>query len=130
MLPCRRPAAATARELSLNNVEFSYTAEKPVLRGVSVRIAPGQMVGFVGPSAWEEHAAATDSAFLYDATSGSVTLDDVDIRNVRLGDLRRHIALVPQDSLLLPTTVAENIAYGRPGASAAEIRAAAELAGA
>jgi ATP-binding cassette subfamily B protein len=66
----------------------------------------------------------------YDATAGALRLDDIDFRAIRIADLRRHMALVGQDPLLLPASVSDNIAYGRPGARRDEILEAAEMAGA
>jgi ABC-type multidrug transport system fused ATPase/permease subunit len=66
----------------------------------------------------------------YDPTGGAILLDGIDARDVKVADLRRHVALVLQENVILPTTVAENIAYGRPGATLDEVRRAAALAGA
>jgi ATP-binding cassette subfamily B protein len=66
----------------------------------------------------------------YDPASGSITFDGIDARDIRLKDLRKHVALVLQDSVILPTTIADNIAYGCPGATRAQIAAAAQMAGA
>ncbi|HOA75267.1 MAG TPA: ABC transporter ATP-binding protein [Phycisphaerae bacterium] len=118
------------RVLELHDVSFAYGDDKPVLQGVSVRIEPGRMVAFVGSSGVGKSTVLNLLPRFYDPTGGRLTLDGHDMRDIRLQDLRRHLALVLQDSVLLPTTIAENIAYARPDASFEEIREAAELAGA
>src|SRR5205085_2507908 len=118
------------RTLDLVNVTFEYLEGKPVLRGVNATIRPGQMVAFVGPSGAGKSTLLNLLPRFYDPCLGSIRLDGHDLRDLKLHDLRRHVALVPQDSLLLPASVADNIAYGRPGATDAEIRTACRLAGA
>jgi ATP-binding cassette, subfamily B, bacterial len=118
------------RVLTLRNTTFEYRPGEPVLRDVDVTISPGQMVAFVGSSGVGKTTLLNLLPRFYDPTSGSIRLDDVDIKTVKIADLRAHVALVLQDNAILPATVAENIAYGRPQASAAQIRRAAELAGA
>jgi ABC-type multidrug transport system fused ATPase/permease subunit len=88
------------------------------------------MVAFVGSSGVGKSTLLNLIPRFYDPTLGSLRLDGVDARNVRLKDLRRHVALVLQESVILPTTVAENIAYGRPDATREQVVAAAEMAGA
>ncbi len=124
------PLPQQARTLALNHVWFSYAEGRPVLRDVSATIRPGEMVAFVGSSGVGKSTLLNLLPRFYDPTAGTLTLDGQDARRVRVADLRKHVALVLQDSVLLPTTIAENIAYGRPRASMAEIRVAAELAGA
>jgi subfamily B ATP-binding cassette protein MsbA len=118
------------RALALNDVHFSYRSGAEVLRGVSARAEIGQMIGFVGESGVGKTTLLNLLPRFYDPTQGSMTLDGIDVRGVRVRDLRKHVALVLQDSVILPTTVAENIAYGRPEATLAEVRRAAELSGA
>ena len=118
------------RALRLDWVGFGYHDGQAVLRGVSARIRPGEMVAFVGPSGTGKSTLLSLMLRFYDPTNGALRLDDHDFRQVRLADLRSHMALVGQDSVLLPASVADNIAYGRAGATRAEIEEAAELAGA
>jgi ABC-type multidrug transport system fused ATPase/permease subunit len=121
------------RTLTLDGVRFGYGGAGPardVLRGITASIQPGEMVAFLGPSGAGKSTLLNLFPRFYDTTKGAVTLDGFDVRNVRVDDVRKHVALVPQENVLLPTTVAENIAYGRPEATDDEIRAAAEAAGA
>ncbi|MGA3066733.1 MAG: ABC transporter ATP-binding protein [Tepidisphaeraceae bacterium] len=124
------PLPRQARRLTLQNVSFEYRREEPVLRDIDVTIPPGQMVAFVGSSGVGKTTLLNLLPRFYDPTEGRLMLDDFDARKVKVRDLRAHVALVLQDNLILPATVAENIAYGRPQASLAQIRRAAEMAGA
>lgn len=119
-----------ARVLELDHVTFWYAPENPVLRDLSCTISPGQMVAFVGSSGVGKTTLLNLLPRFYDPVSGALKLDGHDLRQVKIRDLRRHVALVLQDSVVLPTTVAENIAYGRPDAGEGQIRHAAEMAGA
>lgn len=118
------------RTLTLDHVSFEYRAGAPVLREVNVTIKPGQMVAFVGSSGVGKTTLLNLLPRFYDPTGGAMKLDDVDCRKIKIADLRRHVALVLQENVVLPTTVNENIAYGRPEATDAQIRKAAEMAGA
>jgi len=119
-----------ARTLELRDVSFAYRPDAPVLRGISATIAPGEMVAFVGSSGVGKSTILNLLPRFYDPTGGALLLDGTDIRRLKIADLRRHIALVLQDSVLLPTTIAENIAYGRPDATPEQVQAAARQAGA
>lgn len=118
------------RALTLDGISFSYGAGKPVLAGISGSITPGQMVAFVGPSGTGKSTLLNIMMRYYDPTSGSLRLDGLDARDIRLADLRGHMALVSQENLILPASVAENILYGRPNATRRQIERAAEMAGA
>jgi ABC-type multidrug transport system fused ATPase/permease subunit len=122
--------AVQPRTLTLENIGFEYRSGEPVLQGISAVIKPGQSVAFVGSSGVGKSTLLNLLPRFYDPTGGIIKLDDWDLRLVKLKDIRRHIALTLQDSVILPTTVAENIAYGYPAASEEQIEEAARLAGA
>ncbi len=118
------------RTLTLDHLSFAYGDGPMVLRDLNVTIQPGEMVAFVGPSGVGKSSLLGLLPRFYDATRGAIRLDEYDVRKLKLCDLRKHIALVLQDSLLLPTTIRENLAYGRPEATDEQIHQAAELSGA
>jgi ABC-type multidrug transport system fused ATPase/permease subunit len=124
------PMPQRPRVLELQNVEFRYDGARPVLCDVSVKILPGQMVAFVGSSGVGKSTLLNLLPRFYDPTAGRILLDCVDVRDVKVRDLRRHVALVLQESVILPTTIAENIAYGRTNATHEQVCEAARLAGA
>ena len=125
-----RPAIFQHGEISFERVEFRYAGGPPVLSEVSFRILPGQFVGIVGPTGSGKSTIASLIPRFYDPSGGSITIDGVDIRDVQLQGLRQHFAFVLQDTVLFRGTIAENIAYGRPTATAQEIAEAAQLANA
>ena len=118
------------RTLALDDVYFGYQPGADVISGLSASVAPGQMVAFLGPSGAGKSTLLSLFPRFYDPTKGSVTLDGHDLRTLRVDDVRRHVALVGQDSMLLPTSIGENIAYGRPDATPEQVRHAALTAGA
>jgi subfamily B ATP-binding cassette protein MsbA len=118
------------RTLEFDHVSFAYGSGPPVLNDLSVTIRPGEMVAFVGPSGVGKSSLLSLLPRFYDPAAGHILLGDHDIRRIKLRDLRRHIALVLQDALILPTSVAENLAYGKPDATPKQLQHAAELAGA
>jgi subfamily B ATP-binding cassette protein MsbA len=128
--PDARPLPVQPRTLRLEHVGFSYGEGEPVLLDISAKIRPGEMVAFIGPSGTGKSTLLALMLRFYDPTSGALLLDDVDFRAARVADVRAHMALVGQDSVILPASIRENIAYGRPGASRADIANAAHLAGA
>ena len=116
--------------VSLKDVHFSYDGKTDVIKGVSLKIQPGQMVAFVGPSGGGKTTLCNLIPRFYEVTSGRILIDGQDIRRVTLKSLRQDIGIVQQDVYLFSGTVAQNIAYGKPGATRQEIEAAARLAGA
>jgi ATP-binding cassette subfamily B protein len=121
-----------AGEIALEQVSFSYPSRKDVgvVDGVSLRLSPGEVVAVVGPSGAGKSTLAALIARLYDPDSGRLLLDGHDLRELDVGFLRRQIGTVAQEPILFSTTVEENIRYGRPGASRAEVVAAARAANA
>ena len=115
-----------------DQVSFSYPSRKdvPVLRKVSLGAQAGQRIALVGPSGAGKSTIVALLLRLYDPDSGCILLDGKDARTYELHDLRRHMAIVPQDVMLFGGTIAENIAYGRPGAAEGEIIEAARKANA
>jgi ATP-binding cassette subfamily B protein/subfamily B ATP-binding cassette protein MsbA len=114
--------------VEFEGVIFEYQAGQRVLDNLSFKIAPREAVAILGPSGAGKTTLLNLVPRLFDPQSGTVKLDGTDIREVRLRDLREQMALVMQEPLLLPGTIAENIAYGRPGAAHDEIVAAAKAA--
>ncbi|MGQ9697366.1 MAG: ABC transporter ATP-binding protein [Armatimonadota bacterium] len=129
-----RPDAVELRdvrgEISFRNVSFHYTKGKPVLRNVTFTARPGEMVALVGPSGAGKTTLVSLIPRFYDPTEGAVTIDGIDLRNVTQESLRRHIAVVFQDTFLFGTTIRENIRFGRSDASDAEVEEAAKAANA
>jgi ATP-binding cassette, subfamily B, bacterial len=116
--------------ITFEDVAFSYEPGCPVLDGLSVRLEPGARLGIAGRTGAGKSTMVSLLLRFYDPTAGRILLDGVDLRDYRLEDLRRQLALVLQDPVLLSTSIAENIAYARPGATRAEIIAAAKAANA
>ena len=123
-----KPMSRARGEIAFENVAFSYEAEHPILRGISLAIKPGQTVALVGGTGAGKTTLLSHVPRFYDPISGCVLIDGGDVRDVTKKSLRANISVVLQDTLLLSGTVLENIAYGRPDASRADIRAAAEAA--
>ena len=115
-------------QVVLDDVAFGYEPQRPVLRGISLEILPGQTVALVGATGAGKTTLVSLVPRFFDPWSGRVLVDGHDVRHVKLKSLREQIALVPQEPFLFPFSLAENIAYGRPGASQAEIEAAARAA--
>ena len=127
--PNARPMPALQGALDLRNVSFAYEPGKPVLQQLNLRVEPGQVVALVGPSGAGKTTLFSLLLRFNQAQQGELLLDGVDLRDLRAAELRRSIALVPQQSALFSGTVAEAIRFGR-NASDAEVRRAAELANA
>ncbi|MDQ3696212.1 MAG: ABC transporter ATP-binding protein/permease [Chloroflexota bacterium] len=123
-----RQAPPFRGELRFDHVGFAYADGTPVLRDIDLTITPGQTVALVGPSGAGKSTLLSLVPRLYDPTTGAVLLDGQDARDFTLKSLRDQVSVVPQDGMLFAGTVSENIAYGKPEASAAEIEAAARAA--
>ncbi|MDB6026433.1 MAG: transporter related-protein, partial [Verrucomicrobiales bacterium] len=117
-------------ELIFTEVTFGYEKIRPVLRDISFRVQSGESVALIGPSGAGKTTLLNLLPRFFDPTAGNITLNGVDLRTLRLKELRGQIALVLQEPILLPTTIAENIAYGKPEATRPEIEAAAQAANA
>jgi ATP-binding cassette subfamily B protein len=127
--PGARPLGTVSGELVLDGVSFSYGGGSPVLRQLDLHIRPGQVVALVGPSGAGKSTLFSLLLRFNTAQSGRVLLDGQNLADLRARDLRRAVALVPQQSSVFSGTVAEAIAFGRP-ASSEQIRQAARLANA
>jgi ATP-binding cassette, subfamily B, bacterial len=128
-LSLRRPVRG---ELAFKSVGFAYPGrdEDAVLRDVSFRVAPGEVVAIVGPSGAGKSTLFQLALRFYDPAHGSVALDGVDISRLDPAELRSEIALVPQDAFIFGASVADNIAYGSPKAGREAVAAAAKKAAA
>jgi len=124
------PLADVRGEVALHDVGFGYLPGQPVLSGLSLRIPAGQTVALVGATGSGKTTIAKLIARFYDPQSGSVTLDRIDLRSLAQADLRRHVVMVTQENFLFSGTVADNIRFGRPEATDAQVRAAAAAVGA
>jgi ATP-binding cassette, subfamily B, bacterial MsbA len=122
------PLPSGQGEVVFDDVRFTYPDGRVALDGLSFRAEPGKTVALVGPSGGGKSTALALLPRLIEATGGAVRLDGADVRDVTLASLRDAIAYVGQDSLLFDDTIAANIAMGRPGASEAQIEAAAQAA--
>jgi ATP-binding cassette subfamily B protein len=126
--PDAKPLVVTDGTVRFEHVSFSYDPARPILHDVSFEIPPGKTVAVVGPSGAGKSTLARLLYRFYDVGAGAITIDGQDIRHVTQTSLRQAIGIVPQDTVLFNDTVEYNIAYGRPGASRAEVEAAAKAA--
>ena len=129
--PDARELQVTQGGIELRDVSFEYPDDhNKVLRHVNLTIHPGESLALVGPSGGGKTTLCNLISRFYDVTGGSILIDGQDVRSVTLHSLRSAIGVVQQDVYLFSGTVAENIAYGRPGATRAEVEEAARMAGA
>jgi ATP-binding cassette subfamily B protein len=127
--PGARPLGAVRGQLVFESVRFGYNPEQPVLRDLDLTVEPGQVVALVGPSGAGKSTLFSLVLRFHTAQGGRVLLDGADLADLRVRDLRRAVAMVPQQSRVFSGTVAEAIAFGRP-VSREQIRQAATLANA
>ena len=123
--PHPRFLARAQGHFRFNRLTFEYEPNRPVLHNLDLEIPPGARVGIQGPTGAGKTTLISLLTRFYDPTSGAILLDGLDLREYRLRDLRNQFAIVLQDPLLFSTTLAENVAYGRPGATRDEIVQAA-----
>ena len=114
--------------VEFDDVRFAYRADRQILKGVSFTVEPGATVAIVGPSGAGKSTISRLLFRFYDATGGAVRIDGADIRTVTQSSVRAALGIVPQDTVLFNDTIFYNIAYGKPGASPAEVEAAARHA--
>ena len=117
-------------DVRFEHVDFGYTAEKQVLRNVSLYAKPGQKIAFVGSTGAGKTTVTNLINRFYDITAGTITYDGIDVRNMEKNSLRRSLGVVLQDTHLFTGTIADNIRYGRPDATDEQVIAAAKLANA
>ncbi len=122
------PLPPLRRALVFQDINFAYHADRPVLIDATIEVAAGETIAIVGPNGCGKSTLLNLLPRFFDADSGSITIDGVNVRDVRLEDLRKRIGLVTQDAVLFNDTVASNIAYGADGATSAQIEAAARQA--
>ena len=126
--PDARALQVKGGDVMFDNVFFAYEAERQILKGVSLHVAPGQTVAIVGTSGSGKSTIGRLLFRFYDVTGGAVRIDGQDIRDVTQASLHAQIGVVPQDTVLFNDTILYNIAYGRVGASRSEIESAAKAA--
>jgi len=115
-------------EVCFKDVVFGYDKDKPILRGMSFKVKPGEKVALVGATGSGKSTVIKLIPRFYDPQEGCILIDGVDIRDVKISSLRKHIGIVHQDVFLFPTTIRENIAYGKPNATQDEIERATKAA--
>ena len=126
--PGAKPLEIKGGAVAFENVVFAYDPERPILKNVSFEVPAGQMVAIVGPSGAGKSTLSRILFRFYDITSGRVTIDGQDIRDITQVSLRAAIGVVPQDTVLFNDTILYNIRYGRTDASDADVMEAARLA--
>jgi ATP-binding cassette subfamily B protein len=128
--PDARPIARAAGAVAFRNVSFAYDKVTLVLRGISFEIAPGTRLGIAGKTGVGKTTLVSLLLRFHDPSSGQILLDNTDLRDYKLSNLRSQFAIVLQEPVLFSASIAENIAYARPGASRTEIIEAAQAANA
>jgi len=126
--PNALPLARAKGKIAFQKVSFEYTKDHGVLHDVSFELPSGSRLGVVGPTGSGKTTLSTLLLRLFDPTEGVITLDDIDLKDYKLADLRNQYAVVHQETVLFSTTVAENIRFSRPNATIDEVIAAAKAA--
>ena len=126
--PNARPLVRAKGKIEFRNVSFEYTKAHPVLHDISFEVPSGNRLGVVGPTGSGKTTLSALLLRLFDPTSGVITLDDIDLRDYKLADLRNQYAVVHQETVLFSTSVAENIRFAQPNAIMEEVIAAATAA--
>ena len=126
--PDAKPLIVKGGEVAFRHVDFAYDPARPILKDVDFTVPAGRTVAIVGPSGAGKSTISRLLFRFYDVNGGGVEIDGQDVRSVTQESLRQAIGIVPQDTVLFNDTIYYNIAYGRPGASAADVEAAAKLA--
>ncbi len=126
--PGARPLVVSGGTVTLENVQFGYEDERPILKGISLEVPAGQSVAIVGPSGSGKSTIGRLLFRFYDVQSGRLTIDGQDVREVTQDSLHDAIGVVPQDTVLFNDTIRYNIAYGRDGATQEQVEEAARAA--
>ncbi|MEM3479726.1 MAG: ABC transporter ATP-binding protein, partial [Candidatus Bathyarchaeia archaeon] len=128
-----QPGAIDLKEvkghIKFENVTFGYSHDKPIIKDVSFEVKPGEKVAIVGPTGSGKSTLIKLIPRFYDPISGRILIDGVDIKNIKIKSLRKHVGIVHQDTMLFSGTIKDNITYGRPDASMSEVIEAAKAAG-
>ena len=126
--PAASPLAVSAGEVNINNISFSYGADREILSDVTIHAAQGEMIAVVGPSGAGKTTLCQLIPRFYDVDSGSIEIDGQDVRDVTKYSLRSQVGMVQQDVFIFADTIRENIRYGKPDATDEEVAAAAKRA--
>src|SRR5436309_641613 len=127
-LPNAIPLARARGNIAFRNVSFAYTKDHPVLHDITFELPSGNRLGVVGPTGSGKTTLSTLLLRLFDPTEGVITLNDLDLKDYKLADLRNQYAVVHQETVLFSTSVAENIRFAKPNATMGEVIAAATAA--
>jgi ABC-type multidrug transport system fused ATPase/permease subunit len=123
-----RPMQGVSEEVRFEDVHFAYKEDQPVLRGIDLAASPGTITAIVGSTGTGKSTLMSLLLRLFDPDSGKITIDSVDMRHIRIDDLRANITIAMQENVLFATTIRENIRYAVPQASDEQVRAAARIA--